>query len=54
MLWCGSFEEGLQSLLVSETASVGTWRSLLKAVAPAEGNKRAGTDGWDRERGTSP
>lgn len=38
VLWCGSFEEGLQSLLVSETASVGMWRSLVETVAPAGGN----------------
>lgn len=53
MLWCGSFEEGLQSALTSEIASVGMWRSLVKTVARAGGNQRAGIDGWDREKDPS-
>lgn len=49
-----SFEEGLQSLLVSEVVSVRMWRSLVRTVTPIKGNKTVGTDGWARKRDSSP
>lgn len=41
VLCCSSFEEGLQSLLASEMASVGIWRSLVK-TSTRRGEQKSG------------